>query len=655
VDIKPDSVASSLTTRIASGSENAELVKLRQALGPVVEARVLQVSASGNPSSPTTETLATGGTVNIQSLPEQTARAASPAQAIEKLWSLLLEVRGFPRPIQVDWKGDSLPPGLQPGAIATFSVATSRGLTLLNLQSAPQQSSALLQTAMARSLVTWLPLQTDLLTALQTLQSAQTDKLPVTVRGFIEQVKQLALPVTQLRNINLLATRLAESGGSLERTLLTLVQQPSLSSKAAATSAATSALAAASPKPILSIPSPQPATLPQTATSIPPTQSLTSTITVISIPPTQPVTSTQQVTSIPATQPITSPQSATSIPLPQATTALPATLTDTPGGSLPLSAGPSTNVVSEFQSLLGRVVENVRNSAVGESPGMPLYPKIPLGADKPASLAYGLVNDSAARKSPLALALPDTQIIRVAATGTPLPTTASNTEGSLKALGILAITDMLRSGSIKSSALPASWAEALQWLDRQITGADALRHPLQFPQTSEDSRQRDSKNADTDGILKALMQMVSRLQVHQLNSNQQTLQQAGDTGQTQVWLTELPVQSNNLHTIQMRFERERQPEQVEDKRPRYRWTIVLAFNFEDIGHFQTRMLYSDGTVSATLWAEQKQTLRLIHENLPHLRDGLKQWGLTVGGIEIRHGQPPVPKSPVQRQMIDERA
>lgn len=156
-------------------------------------------------------------------------------------------------------------------------------------------------------------------------------------------------------------------------------------------------------------------------------------------------------------------------------------------------------------------------------------------------------------------------------------------------------------------------------------------------------------------MFKSLLQLISRLQVHQLNSLQQTLQQAADPGQPQVWLAELPIQSDRLHTVQMRLEREAAHDDAPEAKKRYRWTIVLAFTFEGVGHFQTRMRYSDGTVSATVWAEQPATLKTIHEQIPTLREGLRQWGLTVGELDVRHGRPPVPSSPIQRQMIDERA
>lgn len=233
-------------------------------------------------------------------------------------------------------------------------------------------------------------------------------------------------------------------------------------------------------------------------------------------------------------------------------------------------------------------------------------------------------------------------------TGEPLP-------GSLKATLLLNLIQVLGQPSATGKPLPGDLKSALQWLDTQLTNQDLMKHPLVFPSAADETSAHQPTRQDSEGLLKSLLQLISRLQVHQLNSQQQTLQHSTDPGQPQVWLAELPIQSNRLHTVQMRVERESAQDDAPEAQKRYRWTIVLAFNFEQVGHFQTRMRYSDGTVSAIVWAEQPDTLKTIHEQLPTLREGLKQWGLTVGGLDVRHGRPSVPSSPIQRQMIDERA
>jgi flagellar hook-length control protein FliK len=69
---------------------------------------------------------------------------------------------------------------------------------------------------------------------------------------------------------------------------------------------------------------------------------------------------------------------------------------------------------------------------------------------------------------------------------------------------------------------------------------------------------------------------------------------------------------------------------------------------------QSHVLYTNGTVSATFWADQQQTLRMVNDELPKLRKGLQDWGITVGDIAVRKGQPPSPKNPISHQLLDER-
>ena len=100
---------------------------------------------------------------------------------------------------------------------------------------------------------------------------------------------------------------------------------------------------------------------------------------------------------------------------------------------------------------------------------------------------------------------------------------------------------------------------------------------------------------------------------------------------------------------------EKGPAKNQNSLQQRQWKLILAFDFDQLGPLQSHVLYTDGTVSATFWAEQAQTLRTLTEELPRLRNGLQDWGISVGDIAVRRGQPPPPTSPLTHRLLDEKA
>ncbi len=652
MDIKPDRIPGASPSPSRGNAIPSELAHLRQTLGASVEARVLQVVApspastttatptqqpvasaspsqppppGGNASAPpppvggttvsTPPSPGSGATSRPAVIADGAALPAPPPTAQTgkaATWNITLAINGLAQPLQVEWQGDILPPGLQAGALARLDIVPSRGLALTTVLPPPPVPS--LQASLLRTLAHWLPVQTDLSAALDALHRAPLDDLPDTLRGPLELARQATLPLSRIRDIGLLAARLAATGGSLERTLLNLAAPTGQSATQPAHDSA-----AGIGRGLLAAAANQPPGLPQA----------------------QPGTGQAPLT--------TSVQT-----LDRLLQSLFARAGSTAGGA-PMSPPPG-QVTTDAQVSRPAMQDNAKasvgvleaalaGSARGRYAGASVDPTSGLSPPVTSvNTVSGLVRhgNDGSMTALMGASVP---------VGSPWPGAA---EGHLKAALLLAATRLLATGSGHGS-LPQSWPEALPWLTRQISGSDALRHPLRFPQGAEESRAAESRTSDPEGLLKVLLQLVSRLHVHQLNGLQQTLQQGAEPGQPQVWLAELPVQSDRLHNVQLRIERERHEPATQEKKPRYRWAVVLAFNFAETGQLQTRLHYFDGTVSATLWAERAPTLRLIHEHLPTLREGLRQWGLTVGGIEVRQGQPPLPQSPVSRQLIDERA
>ncbi|OZG71049.1 hypothetical protein BTA51_23390 [Hahella sp. CCB-MM4] len=207
-----------------------------------------------------------------------------------------------------------------------------------------------------------------------------------------------------------------------------------------------------------------------------------------------------------------------------------------------------------------------------------------------------------------------------------------------------------------NQALPKNWEALVNWLTQQVANYTQGGHPLAFPSMHQTgtSQHQPSTQLDAGEILRALAQAISRIHVNQLNALQQSLTPAPDGTNTQVWFLELPIQGQRLDSVQIRMEKENQDDK-EKKKQQARWKLILAFDLEHIGPFQSHVLYTDGTVSATFWADQQHTLKLVNSELPHLRKGLQDWGLQVGDLAVRKGSPPPPQTPISRQLIDERA
>jgi len=206
------------------------------------------------------------------------------------------------------------------------------------------------------------------------------------------------------------------------------------------------------------------------------------------------------------------------------------------------------------------------------------------------------------------------------------------------------------------ASLPQNWETLVNWLTQQVASFTAGGHPLTFPTAITHHHGQTPPNIASDAgeILRALAQSLARIQVNQLNAVQQNMTANADGSNTQVWFVELPVQGQRLDNIQMLLERKSTGKEKR-KQPSAHWKLILAFDLETVGPFQSHVLYTNGTVSATFWADQKNTLRVVTSELPNLRKGLQDWGLQVGDLSVRKGAPPAPQTPLSYQLIDEKA
>ena len=208
-------------------------------------------------------------------------------------------------------------------------------------------------------------------------------------------------------------------------------------------------------------------------------------------------------------------------------------------------------------------------------------------------------------------------------------------------------------GTGSDRILSAHWEGLMNWLSPRLVNTGPAHHPLLFPNTSHSSSSMglQPEIMDAADLLRALTQALARIQVNQLNALQMSAGMPGEPSTAQYWFMELPILGQHLNMVQIRLEKETL--QPKKNRHQHQWRLVLAFDFEQLGPLQSHVLYTNGTVSATFWANQTQTLRLVNKELPALRQGLKDWGIQVGDLAVRKGSPPTLKTPVSYRLLDE--
>ncbi len=120
-----------------------------------------------------------------------------------------------------------------------------------------------------------------------------------------------------------------------------------------------------------------------------------------------------------------------------------------------------------------------------------------------------------------------------------------------------------------------------------------------------------------------------------------------------VWVFELPVrQGGRTDVFDLRIEQDRTGDREEGRSP---WTVVLAFDFEELGPVTARLALSREQVSTTLWAQRPQTVQLFTDHLAELHAGLAAAGVEVGRLSVFAGAPPVPADSAPPHLLDLKA
>jgi len=178
-----------------------------------------------------------------------------------------------------------------------------------------------------------------------------------------------------------------------------------------------------------------------------------------------------------------------------------------------------------------------------------------------------------------------------------------------------------------------------------------LRGALPVPQSAlQASLELISRmgNFRTDLLLQAEA-ALARIQLHQLAA----VPREGERGLLE-WLFELPIRrGDDIDLWSMRLLQDSGEQKHEAAQPVQHWTVQLAFDLPGLGPVQAQVQLSNEQVSARFWAEQTDTLPLLHEHMHELREALHTAGLDVGELECQRGPRPAARSGVEQPLIRE--
>ncbi|QSP94375.1 flagellar hook-length control protein FliK [Marinobacter salinisoli] len=216
-------------------------------------------------------------------------------------------------------------------------------------------------------------------------------------------------------------------------------------------------------------------------------------------------------------------------------------------------------------------------------------------------------------------------------------------------------------------AQPAKTPEALSQFNRltPATSQDLIQAPLQFPIAG--SAYSSAGNAGTSEpvtagqMLRLLAGMLNRITVNQLHSQTLSARAGGDAGSpASVLLLDLPwlTPQNEPRIAQLRLEHYSKQERhnaKETKAAAGEWRLSLAIDLDEAGPLHFDVALREQSVSATVWANQQDTLKQVNEQLPLLRKSLSGLGLEVTDLDCRQGRPQASTTRLEHRLVDTRA
>jgi len=144
-------------------------------------------------------------------------------------------------------------------------------------------------------------------------------------------------------------------------------------------------------------------------------------------------------------------------------------------------------------------------------------------------------------------------------------------------------------------------------------------------------------------LIRQIEGTVARVQLSQLASLPQ------DNNPQPSWIFELPLRhGETVDVVQMRIEKEEAQTEEEQER---RWKVTITLDLPKIGTIYATITINGESSSTSFWAENPDTLQLIENNLPLLRDALEKNGVITGELQCQQGSPPQPPSQSRHTLL----
>jgi hypothetical protein len=157
-----------------------------------------------------------------------------------------------------------------------------------------------------------------------------------------------------------------------------------------------------------------------------------------------------------------------------------------------------------------------------------------------------------------------------------------------------------------------------------------------------------SNNDSEAALLRQLLSITQNLSKLTHDQIQNRFLQTQDTPQFQL---SLPY----LHQNQIQwcdFECKQQPQTNQETEQANGWHLILRFAQQTQYAFAIESHLKQEQLAVTLWANESQQLKHLHQNIPLIKNKLEQAGFKIDSITSKHGAPKPLHQPIQQSLID---
>lgn len=150
---------------------------------------------------------------------------------------------------------------------------------------------------------------------------------------------------------------------------------------------------------------------------------------------------------------------------------------------------------------------------------------------------------------------------------------------------------------------------------------------------------------------------LAKIQLQQIHTVNQQLNQTDVTQPNQSWQFEIPVRHGqdihplHIHMDQQWVEEQQDADSSQSTRVR-QWNVMLNFDLPIVGKFYAQLGLLGNNLNAKFWAEHENTLQEAKEKVDSLTQLLEQEGIHVTHLQCLPGLPPKPKMLLSYSLVD---